>query len=252
MTDGSLEAVTERTIHEHIREYQELVGSDIHFAFQTILDASELDVIGFEALVRGIHGEPAASVISRIRLNQRFGFDQACRIRALEAAARNQIDLDLHLNCSDIKPGNVELVASVIRHMARRYQIDPQRIVLELANLDSLGTRSQLEHVRDVLAQAGLRTLADNFGRRNADLRPIAAFGPEQLKLDRLLVQAVHRNKDQQAIILACRRLCQELGITMIAAGVESIEEFRWLQDAGIDRFQGFFFAQPGLDEDYR
>lgn len=251
MTEVGKEPDSPVDLHDHIRQYQDLVGADIHFAFQTILDAAALDVVAFEALVRGIHGEPAATVISRIRHDQRFAFDQACRIRAIEAASRNQIDADLHLNCSDIKPDNVELVAGVTRHMARRYDIDRDRIVLEMSNLHNLASRGQLGEVAAALREAGLRTLADNFGRHNADLWPIAQFRPEQLKLDRRLVEDVHERGEQQAIIHACRRLCQELAITIIATGVESIEEFRWLQEAGIQRFQGFFFAHPGLDEEY-
>lgn len=237
-------------IHEHIRHYQELVGSDIHFAFQTIMDAVELDVVAFEALVRGIHGEAAASVISRVHHDQRFSFDQACRIRAMEAASRNGLEGDLHLNCSDIKPGNAELVCLVTCHMARRYRIDPNRIVLELGNLDALAAGGQLSEVKSTLSEAGLRTLADNFGRRNADLRPIAMLQPEQLKLDRHLVHDVHQQPQQQALIRACLSLARDLDILIVATGVEQIEEFQWLQEVGINRFQGYFFSHPGLDDE--
>ncbi|TVS09698.1 MAG: EAL domain-containing protein [Wenzhouxiangella sp.] len=250
MSEKQGENVGNGDLHKHIRQYQELVGSDIHFAFQTIMDSAALDVVAFEALVRGIRGEPAATVISRIDHDQRFAFDQACRIRAIEAASRNELDADLHLNCSDVKPANVELVCAVILHMARRYGIERERIVLELANLDTLCSRGQLDEVSKGFADAGLRTLADNFGRRNADLRPVALFRPEQLKLDRHLVQAIDQNLPHQAIVHASARLCRDLGIRLIAAGVETIEEFQWLQDAGIERFQGYFFSHPGLDEE--
>lgn len=238
------------SIQDHIRSYQDLVGGDIQFAFQTILDTEALDVVAFEALVRGIRGETAATVISRIGHDQRFSFDQACRIRAIEAAARNQIGVDLHLNCSDIKLANVELVTSISLHIARRYGIDSERLVLEVGNLDNLAGSGQAAEVGASLNEAGLRTLADNFGRRNADLRPIAQFRPEQLKLDRQLVEGVHENATNQAIVHACCRLCEELDIIVVAAGVESIEEFRWLQHAGIRRFQGYFFTHPGLEDE--
>ena len=238
------------SIQDHIRSYQELVGGDIQFAFQTILDTEALDVVAFEALVRGIHGETAATVMSRISHDQRFSFDQACRIRAIEAAARNQIGVDLHLNCSDIKMRNVELVTSISLHIARRYGIESDRLVLEVGNLANLAASGQAAEVGAALKAAGLRTLADNFGRRNADLCSIAHFRPEQLKLDRQLVQGVHQNPINQAIIRACCHLCEDLEILVVAAGVESIEEFRWLQEAGIQRFQGYFFTQPGLEDE--
>lgn len=235
-------------LQKYIEKYQELIGANVHFAFQTIVDARTCDVIAFEALARGIGGEAAATVISRVSLDQRFDFDQACRIRALEAAARNNLDLDIHLNCSDIKPANVNLVSQVTLHMARQYGIDTGRIVLELSNLDSLASNSQLTEVRDALASAGLRTLADNFGRRNANLQPITILQPEQIKLDRLLVRRIHENLSQQAVVRAVLALAEELGIHVVAAGIELKEEFRCLQELGVERFQGYFFTQPGLE----
>jgi EAL domain-containing protein (putative c-di-GMP-specific phosphodiesterase class I) len=236
-------------VYEHIRGYHALVGTDISFAFQTILDATEQEVVGFEALVRGIRNEPASLVMSRVQHSQRFSFDQACRIRAIEAAEHFGIDGRLHLNCTDIKAGNVDLVVSVTAHMARRHNLDHDRIVLELNNLGALGGREPLAAVREAIHAAGFLTLADNFGQRDADLQPIAQFRPRQLKLAHRLVDNIHTNPESQAIVRGAIAMCQELDIQIIASGVEQAEEFRWLQDAGVELFQGYFFAQPGMDE---
>jgi EAL domain-containing protein (putative c-di-GMP-specific phosphodiesterase class I) len=235
-------------LYAEIRKYNELVGEDISFAFQTIINAEEQEVAGFEALVRGIRKEPASLVISRIPHDQRFAFDQACRIRAIEAAADFGIDGRLHLNCSDIKSNNVGLVAEVISHMARRHKIDNDNIVLELHNLDAISTVQPLSEVRDTLIDAGFHTLADNFGQRDADLRPIALFQPQQLKIAHRLVENIHEHREAQAIVRGLLAMCQDMGTEVIASGVETREEFAWLQDAGINLFQGYFFAQPGMD----
>ncbi|NDY95447.1 EAL domain-containing protein [Wenzhouxiangella limi] len=239
-------------LHDHIRQYQELVGSDIQFAFQTIIDARELEVIAFEALVRGLHGEAAATVISRVAQKDRFAFDQACRIRALEAAGRDEIDLDLHLNCAEIRSANIAQVCEVTHHMARRYRIDSDRIVLEIGGLERLGTRSQMADIGRILKRAGLRTLADNVGRHHADLCALAAFAPDQIKLDRALTGAVEQSAQRQAIVRGCQSLCRDLGIRLIAGGIETAAEFAWLQEAGVEYFQGFFFTQPDLDDGRR
>ncbi len=249
---GENPAVSAGDLHEHIRHYQGLVGSDIQFAFQTILDARELEVVAFEALVRGLHGEAAATVISRIAQDDRFAFDQACRIRALEAAGRDEIDLDLHLNCAEIRLANVDLVCEVTHHMARRYRIDSDRIVLEISGLERLGTRRQLSEIGRILASAGLRTLADNVGRHQADLCSLAAFGPDQIKLDRAVTGEIEQSSSRQAVVRACMSLCRDLGIRLVAGGIETAAEFCWLQEAGIEYFQGFFFTQPELDADRR
>jgi EAL domain-containing protein (putative c-di-GMP-specific phosphodiesterase class I) len=239
-------------LHGHIRGCQELVGTDIQFAFQTILNARELEVVAFEALVRGLAGEPAATVISRIAQENRFDFDQACRIRALEAAARSEVEQDLHLNCAEIRTSNVNLVSEVIHHMARRYRIDSDNIVLEIAGLNRLGTRRQIAEIRRELQAAGLRTLADNVGLNHADLSVLAAFQPDMIKLDRALVAKIEQSRQRQAVIHGCMSLCKDLGIRLIAGGIETREEFIWLRDNGIEYFQGFYFTQPDLDAERR
>ncbi len=234
-------------VYELIRRANALVGSDITFAFQTIIDASEFDVIGFEALVRGILSEPASLVISRIGHQHRFDFDQACRIRAIEAAAEFEIDADLHLNATDIKASNVEEVIEVTRHLANRHGIEPDRIVLELNNLGSIGGADPLRHIRETIHDAGFRALADNFGQRDADLRPLVQFRPDLIKLDHRVVERIHERIESQAIARAVIELCRSLDARVLASGVESAEEFRWLQKAGIQLFQGYFFAQPEM-----
>lgn len=245
-------AVSADDLHDHIRHYQELVGSDIQFAFQTIIDARELEVVAFEALVRGVHGEAAARVISRIAQKDRFAFDQACRIRALEAAARDDIDLDLHLNCAEVRLANVNLVCEITHHLARRYRIDSDRIVLEIGSVERLGTRRQLADIGAILKTAGLRSLADNVGRHHADLSALAAFRPDQIKLDRALTAEIERSPERQAVVRGCMSLCRDLGIRLIAGGIETAGEFSWLQEAGVEYFQGFYFTQPDLDADRR
>jgi len=236
-------------VYEHIRQYNRLVGADISFAFQTIMDASEFEVIGFEALVRGIRNEPAPQVMSRINHNQRFDFDQACRIRAIEAAAEFEIDADLHLNATDIKVGNVDVVVAVTQHLAKRHKIEPNRIVLELNNLGALGGEIPLKKIKATLADAGFRTLADNFGQRDADLRPLALFRPHLVKIDHRLVDRISENLEAQATVRGLIEFCNALDIEPVASGVETANEFRWLQEAGLRLFQGFFFAQPEMNQ---
>ncbi len=251
MVDSASTRSSDDSLHDHIQYCQRLVGSDIQFAFQTILDATEQEVIGFEALVRGIKSEPAALVMSRIGHDDRFAFDQACRIRAIEAATEFDIDVDLHLNCTDVKAANVHRVIEVIEHYARRYKLDLDRIVLEMKNLHAIDSRSDLTTVREAIREAGMYTLADNFGQRDADLGPPARFRPDLLKLDHHLVENIHQRPAAQAIVRGALAMCRDLEIRVIAAGVENNEEFHWLQAAGVELFQGYFFAQPDTAEPY-
>lgn len=239
-------------LHNHIRYCQDLAGNDIQFAFQTIVDSRELEIVAFEALVRGLAGEPAATVMNRIPREHRFDFDQACRIRALEAASGAQVAQDLHLNCAEIRTSNVNLVSEVIHETARCQGIDSDRIVLEIAGLPRLGDREKMGNIRCELQSAGLRTLADGVGRNHADLSALAAFQPDMMKLDRALVTNIEQSRQHQAVVRGCLSLSRDLGIRLIAGGIETAQELAWLQDNGVEYFQGFYFTQPDLDAERR
>ncbi|GAB4427160.1 MAG: hypothetical protein OHK0011_09000 [Turneriella sp.] len=68
----------------------ELLGFDFTMAFQPVIDAETRSVYSHEALVRGSNGEGAASVLAQVNESNRYRFDQACRVKAIEAASRLQ------------------------------------------------------------------------------------------------------------------------------------------------------------------
>lgn len=62
------------------------------------------------------------------------------------------------------------------------------------------------------------------------------------------LIRNIDTDKSRQIIIKNCLSMFHELNITVLAEGVETIEEKTWLQDAGVDLFQGYLFAKPGFE----
>ena len=130
----------------------EVVDTGFSFAFQPVVDAHSREVVGHEALVRGLSGESAATVLEAIRPENRYYFDQACRMRALKAAARRGIHAAIHLNCSQVSPDNLALSIDATVEAAREHGISPRRVVLEFGNLEMLGNPRQLERVLPRLA----------------------------------------------------------------------------------------------------
>ena len=230
-----------------IGQYLDVLDEDIDFAFQPIVSDVLQDVIGFEALVRGSDSGSAADIIERVRPEDRFAFDQACRIRAIEAAARFEIDGNLHLNCTAVHADNIERVGQVTRVVAERHDLPVGRIVLELSSLDAMGDTDQLASVRETAQDAGFRVLLDNFGLADADLARMARFRPDWLKLDRRLIAGIDHNRTHQAIVRGVLRVCKDLGIQVMAGGVETARELEWLRQTGLECFQGYFFTRPEL-----
>lgn len=225
----------------------EALDSGFRFAFQPIVDRSDGSITGYEALVRGLNGESAASVIAAIGPEKRQAFDQACRVRALETAARLDLVGDLHLNCSRITPANLESAIAATRSCALDNGIDPSRVVLEFGELEPLGNPRQLDNAHRVARAAGFRVLADNVGAGEVGLKRLAVFRPRYAKLDRSLVAGVDASPRRQAIVHGVIATCRALGIDVIAAGVETEAEAGWLVQAGIGLAQGYLFGAPSL-----
>ena len=233
--------------HDLLLGTHDAVACGFRFAYQPIVRLDNIEVVGQEALVRGLGGESAVSVIDAIRPDNRYWFDQACRMRAIETAAAADLTHDLHLNGSQVTPANLAHTLQATRAAALDAGIDPRCIVLEFGNLELLGDPRSLDRVRLEAHSAGFRVLADNVGFSEVGLKRLAVFKPDFAKLDRSLIQGIDRSPRRQAIVLGIVALARALRIEIIAGGIETTAERDWLQSAGVELAQGYLFAEPCL-----
>ncbi len=226
-------------------DYADVIDVGISFAFQAVVDTEGQSTLGHEALVRGLNGESAHEIIASVRPENLFFFDQACRMRAIADADRAGLEGSLHLNCTEVDADTMELALSATAAAVANSRLDPSQVVLEFSTLARLGNPRQLADVRARANAYGFRVLADNFGLGEAGLKRLAVLRPEFVKLDRELISSVHVSPRRQAMVCGVVATCKALGITVIAAGVECAAEVAWLVEAGVDQFQGFYFARP-------
>ena len=88
----------------------------------------------------------------------------------------------------------------------------------------------------------------DDFGAGYSGLNLLAGFQPNFIKLDLELVTEIHHNGPRQAIVRGVMRTCLDLGIEVIAEGIEHQEDFDWLWSAGVRLFQGYLLARPEFE----
>ncbi|MGI8548679.1 MAG: EAL domain-containing protein, partial [Gemmatimonadaceae bacterium] len=88
----------------------------------------------------------------------------------------------------------------------------------------------------------------DDFGAGHSGLNLLAYFQPDMIKLDRNLLRGIESRGPRQSITRAIVMVCTDLGIDIVAEGVETVEEFAWLEHAGVRLFQGYLFAKPGFE----
>lgn len=232
-------------------DYLAVLDVGIRFAFQPLVDAATGERTGHEALVRGCSGESPEQIVASVRPENLFYFDQACRLGAIREAARLGLTGDLHVNCTEIDPDNLDAALESTAEAARRCGFGCGRIVLEFNSLERLGNPRQLSAVRERANRHGFRVAADNFGTGEAGLKRLAVLRPEFVKFDRELINGIHNSPRRQAMVLGVVASCRALSIRPIAAGVEHAPEIEWLRQAGIDSFQGYYFGRPEvIDEE--
>lgn len=221
---------------------------DITMAFQPIVAVSSRVVFAHEALVRGANGEGAAQVLAQVTADNRYAFDQACRVRAIEQAAALALPALLSIN---FMPNAVYNPAHCLRATAAaatQHGWPLSSILFEVTEQEVMRDPAHLLDILRTYRDVGLKTAIDDFGAGYSGLNLLADFTPDLLKLDMHLVRGIDQDRKRQAIARHGAALALELGIAVIAEGIETADESRALQDLGIDLQQGYLFARPQLD----
>jgi EAL domain-containing protein (putative c-di-GMP-specific phosphodiesterase class I) len=118
-------------------------------------------------------------------------------------------------------------------------------VILEITERASLWSVPDVERRVKDLREMGFRIAIDDLGAGYAGLTSFAALEPDVVKLDMSIVQGVHRDPIRRKLVGSVTALCRELGILVVAEGVEQPEERALLTELGCDLLQGFLFGEP-------
>lgn len=227
-------------------------GVDLDFsftmAFQPIVNTTTRQVFAQEALVRGIDNEPAGHVFKHVNESNRYRFDQSCRVKAIKLASELGIDSLLSINFMPNAVYKPELCIRATLAAAEKYSFPIDKIIFEITESEKV---EDYDHLRDIIRcyqQRGFQTAIDDFGAGYAGLNLLAEMRTNIIKLDMALIRNIDQDRVRQAIIRGSLQVCNELGIKVIAEGVETQGELLTLQGFGIELFQGFYFARPAFE----
>jgi len=230
-------------------------GTELPFqfsmAFQPIVDVHAERVWGYEALVRGAAGESAFQVLSQVDPDNRYRFDQACRVKAIETAARlypQGSDCKLSIN---FMPNAVYEPAACLRTSlmaAGRANFPRENILFEFTEGERIDDIGHVKRIVGEYKRQGFLTAIDDFGAGHAGLTLLAKLQPDLIKIDMELVRGIEASEPRQVIVAAVVWMARSLGVDVLAEGVESDAETRVLGAAGIRLMQGYHFAKPAFE----
>ena len=223
----------------------ERVGFQFDYAYQPIVDVTSRTICAHEALVRGPAGEGAMSVLSQVNEQNRYRFDQACRVKAIKSAAQLGIEERISINFLPNAIYKPEVCIRTTLEAARTHGFPVERIIFEVTEGERVEDGPWLAQILREYKRCGLLTAIDDFGAGYAGLALLADFQPDLIKIDMGLIRGIDSSSSRQAIVRGLMGVCDDLGVKVIAEGIETAGERDFLLDTGIRLMQGYLFCRP-------
>jgi len=224
-------------------------------AYQPIASLASNRIAGFEALVRWHHpGLGLIAPLEFIPLAEKTGFivplgawvlREACRqLKAWQTTIPGASELWMSVNLSSLQfrgPTLVDDISQVLTECG----LEARSLVLELtegiAMENPVAVRALLLQLRAI----GVRVSVDDFGTGHSSLAYLRQFPLHSLKVDRSFVRGIEGNRDMASIVSAVTTMARQLGLRVVAEGIEKEEQLGLLRALGCEYGQGYFFSRP-------
>ena len=235
---------------------QAMADGQIGVVFQPVIDAYTSDLVSVETLVRWTHPQygviPPEEVISLAEQIGRIGVVTDHVLELALARCRRWLDqgiaLSVAVNVSARSLTEPDLVHR-IRGAMERHGVPGERVVLELTESsvvdDSVRESSVLENLHDL----GLRLSMDDFGTGYSSLSQLRQLPIDEVKIDKSFVLSMATSQGESFIARSIVELAHNLGLCVVAEGVEDDMTRNQLTAMGCDKLQGFLISRP-LTED--
>ena len=228
-------------------------GPEVPFsmAFQPIVDVTEGRILAYEALARGMKDEAASTILDHTLHNNRYSIDQRCREKAIAMAAALGVletTADLSVN---FYPNAVYEPKQCLRrtfNAASSVGFPLTRIIFEVTEVEEVRDHAHLKNIMAEYRSHGLRVAIDDFGAGHSGLSLLSVFQPDIIKMDMKLVHLIDERPASRSIVKSIVAVARDLGIDVIAEGVEREKEMQVLCDLDVRWMQGYWFAAPGFE----
>lgn len=216
----------------------------VYMVYQPIVSWSRRQSFGYEALVRSSDNSmpnPGALFDAAEQLGRIHDLGRQIRSKCAEPLGRAQPDQSLFVNLH-----TEDLLDDTLFDSDTQLARSSHQIVLEITERAKLESVGQVRERIAKLRQMGFRIAIDDIGAGYSGLNSFAMIQPDIVKLDITLVRDVDTDPVKRKLVRVLGDLCRDLGILVVAEGVETPGERDTLVEQGCDLLQGYLFARPG------
>ncbi len=220
--------------------------------YQPTVDCARRRVSGVEALVRWQH--PQRGMIppdSFIPLAEQSGVIKVLTAYVLEAALRQcrawldeGIELNMSVNLSMRNLHDPQL-PETIHDLLQQYQVEPERLNLEITESTIMADPTRALQVLSQLRALGVHIAIDDFGTGYSSMAYLKGLAVDALKIDKSFVQKLATDASDRAIVRSTVELGHNLGLRVVAEGVEDTISYEQLARLGCDLAQGYYLGRP-------
>jgi diguanylate cyclase (GGDEF)-like protein/PAS domain S-box-containing protein len=244
------DALTKLSLTTRLRKAVEQKVWMLHY--QPLVHLATGDMVGVEALIRwpdpngGLvpPGEfiPLAEEMGLIEAIGDWVVEEICR--QAESWRADGLEMEISFNLSPRQMWQPELVEKIVEPMLRA-GMEPAHMTVEITESTAMTDPDRTLDILDGLHGAGLKLAIDDFGTGYSSLSRLRYMPVDVLKIDRTFVREVHSDPQNASMVSAIIALAKNLGMTPIAEGIETEDEWRFLAERDCTLGQGFLFSRP-------
>jgi diguanylate cyclase (GGDEF)-like protein len=231
---------------------QAIDGDELRLHFQPKIDLRTDEIAGAEVLVRWIHPVrgsvppsefiPFAEQTGFIRHVTRWVIDAA--LAQLEAWLALAVEIPLAINVSARDLSGKEL-PELLAEAMRSHRIPPRLISLEITESALMEDPQNAALILARIRELGIGIAIDDYGTGYSALSYLTHLTVDSLKIDRSMVNNLRQDAKNAAIVRSTVALGENLGLTVVAEGVETLDQIELLRQFGCHQAQGFGLARP-------
>lgn len=222
--------------------------------FQPIVPSADpASVFAYECLLRGLDADgnpvsPGPLFKLAADADMLFQLDRAARLSVIHSASRVNLKTRIFINFVPTAVYNPEFCLRTTVQAADEAGIARDQIVFEVIESERITDIPHLLRILDYYRDNGFHVALDDLGSGYNSLNLIHRLRPDYLKMDMELIQGVDSDPFKASVSRSLLNLAGELGIPVIAEGVERVEEYEWLRENGATYMQGYLFARPAAE----